>query len=1484
VQRVFFALIVFVVALPSVQAQGIITTVAGSGWVFRGDGGPALSAPLGNPWGLAVDAGGNVYGSDTGNHIVFKVSPSGILTVVAGNGLNGYSGDGGSAVDASLSNPKGVAVDSAGNVFIVEIANRIRRVSPNGIITTVAGTNTSGFSGDGQPAINARTNLPSGLAIDSAGNLYFSDEYNNRIRKVDTAGIITTVAGNGSTAFSGDGGPATAAGLDHPWGVDVDAAGNIYIADRSHHRVRKVSPTGIITTVAGDGNAFVPTFPTGGLPALTTSVPAPQDVKVGPGGELYITSVNHVLRLSGNTLTVVAGSLAGGPTSTGFAGDGGFATNALMNQPVGLAVDRTGNVYAADINNSRVRRFQVGSSINTIAGNGAFKVSGDGGVATSATLQTPKGLAVDSTGNLYVADYDNHRIRKLSPAGIISTIAGSNDAGFSGDGGPATFAKLNLPAAVDFDAAGNLYIADLFNRRIRKIDSSGMISTIAGNGFLSTTSDDSGQQAVTATTGAEGVAVDRNTGVVYTVENITHRIRKISGGVINAFAGVLSTTGGFGGDNGPALNALLKGPTSVAVDAGGNVYIADSGNNRIRKVSAGGTITTVAGNGAAGSSGDGGPATSAALDFPTGVSVDGAGNIYFADRSNDRIRKVNTSGIISTVAGNGLASFAGDGRVATTASINFPHGTAVDAAGNVFIADTFNDRIRKVLASAASFAVSPNSLTFTAQSGSAVAGKQLAVSSTVIGLSFSSNATTQSGGSWLSVSPSSGNVPGAITVNVNVAALAAGTYRGTITVLAPQATPSTQTVTVDLTVVAAPNPQLAVEPPSLTFDSAGSASLRIGNSGGGTLAWSVETSTNSGGNWLSASSIGGSATSATPSTVQITANTAGLSPGVYSGSVRVSSSTTGDSRTIGVTLLLAQQNQSIVLSQTGLLFTGVERGGRVQSQSFGVLNVGQGAMNWSVEAISLLGGNWLSSSPPGGSSTANSLDIPLVAVSASTIGLRAGQYSGQVKVSSPTANNSPQLVSVDFNVLPEGSNPGPQVRPTGLIFAARAGSSSPGSQTIRMSTPVSNNVEARAGAFTFDGGDWLDGQPRNVLMTSADSKLITVQPTLGSLAPNVYRGAMTLLFDDGSASQVVNVLFVVVPAASTNELGVEAPCVPTKLFTVHRTLAGNFSSPASWPSVIEAQVVDDCGNAVTNATVLATFSSGDAPLTLSNLRTGFYTGTWRPVNANGQVTVTLRAILPPLQTGEATVQGSVTANAGAPTLYSQGIVNGASFAPGAELAPGTIISVFGKNLAQTGAATLPIPRTLGGATLSIGGADAPLFYSSDGQLNAQIPFELTANARHQAVVKTQKVGGQSITVPESITLAAVRPGIFTTSQTGSGQGAILNTRGALVDGGAAAAAGEVVQVFATGLGMTNPVAKSGELAPSAEPLARVTAEVTAEIDGKPARVFFAGLAPGFVGLYQVNVEIPAGVAPNTGAKLVLRQAGVPSNTVTLTVR
>jgi uncharacterized protein (TIGR03437 family) len=332
---------------------------------------------------------------------------------------------------------------------------------------------------------------------------------------------------------------------------------------------------------------------------------------------------------------------------------------------------------------------------------------------------------------------------------------------------------------------------------------------------------------------------------------------------------------------------------------------------------------------------------------------------------------------------------------------------------------------------------------------------------------------------------------------------------------------------------------------------------------------------------------------------------------------------------------------------------------------------------------------------------------------------------------------------------------------------------------------------------------------------------------------------------------------------------------------VERSLGPNFTAQVGAASGLEVQVADDCGNAVADATVVANFSNGDAPVSLSYLRDGIYTGTWRPGKAGATVTVTLRASLGSLPSVEILRQGKVDEGGKTAAVYPGGVVHAASFAPAAPLAPGSIISVFGANLAPSpaGASTLPLPKTLAGASLQVGGYEAPLFYSSSGQVNAQLPFEVAAATRPQLIVK----GADFVTVPETITVAAARPGIFTTNQQGTGQGMIMDVANRLVDSTNPAKAGDVVVVYCTGLGATNPAVRSGEAAP-ASPLAKVVTPVTVTIGGQPAVVQFAGLTPGFVGLYQVNAQIPAGVTPSAAVSLVLSQDGVPSNTVTLGVR
>ena len=674
------------------QGQGIISTVAGGApWNFVstfGSSGPASNAPFGRLLRVTADSAGNVFAADWENSVVVKISPNGTLTVVAGNGTSGISGDGGLATAAQVGAPQGMAMDSAGNLYIADCGyGMVRKVSPAGIISTVAGTGGSGYSGDGGPAISARLSFPIAVTLDASGNLYIADSRNNRIRMVTPAGVISTVAGTGVASYSGDGGPATSAALNNPEGVLADSAGNVYIADSRNSRVRKIAPNGIISTIAGNGTDA---YPSDGVPATNTSLVSPAGMALDATGNLYVAQESWSRIRKINTAGIIS-TVAGSNSTNGFSGDGGPAASASLYDPRDVAMDAAGSLYIADSQNNRIRKVTPDGTISTLAGNGSFHSSGDGGPATGASLDTPVGVAVDAAGNIYIADEDSSRVRKVTAGagGLISAVAGNGTPSFSGDGGPASAAAIFTPAGAAVDAAGNVYIVDSGNDRIRKVTTGGTISTVAGGG----TQDGDGIPATSARMAPTAMAVDVS-GNLYIADSGTRRIRKVSsGGIISTIAG--NGTTGFSGDGGPAVRASMDESEALAVDATGNLYIADSFNNVVRKVDSTGIISTIAGNGTYGFFGDGGPAAGASLRFPDGLAVDATGNLYIADFGNGRIRKVTSAGIISSIAGSG-AGFSGDGGSSVNAALNSPIGLAVDAVGNLYIADRDNSRVRKI--------------------------------------------------------------------------------------------------------------------------------------------------------------------------------------------------------------------------------------------------------------------------------------------------------------------------------------------------------------------------------------------------------------------------------------------------------------------------------------------------------------------------------------------------------------------------------------------------------------------------------------------------------------------------------------------------------------------------------------------------------------------------------------------------------------------
>jgi hypothetical protein len=721
-----------------------LTNVAGTGVVGPfGTGSPAKFAWLNGPCGLAADRSGDLVIVDSAHNRVRVVAGSsgirygralrrGYIYTVAGDGRAGFSGDAGRATAAELSFPERVAVDSAGNLVITDRGNERIRVAAEatgtfygqpmtaGDIYTVAGDGFAGPAGDGGPATSAQLNDPNGVTIDSAGNVVFADGFNNEIRLIAehtgvfygqsmTTGDMYTIAGDGTEDFSGDGVPATSTGVANPQDVAFDAAGNLLIADWANERIRVVAETtatfygqamtaGNIYTIAGNGSAG---SAGDGGPATSAQLNNPNSVTVDGAGNVVIAdySSEPVKVVAEHTGTFYGQAMTAGDIYTvagydseqfDFSGDGNLATRAQLNEPLGAAADRAGNLVLADWANSRVRviaratgrfygRAMTAGDIYTVAGIGVPGFSGDGGLAIRAGLDGPDLIAIDHAGNLLIADEGNQRIRVVAEttgrfygramtAGHIYTVAGTGASGYSGDGGPATRAGLRSPAGVAVDRAGDLVIADSGDNRIR------VVAKRTGRFY---------GQAMTA-------------GDIYTV----------------AGTGVP----GASGDGGPATAAQLNFPLGIAFDKAGNLVSTDTDNNRVRVVAkasgrfygramTAGHIYTIAGTSTPGYSGDGGLASAAELNSPQGIAFDGA-NLVIIDSGNNRARLVAEAtgtfygqpmkaGDIYTIAGTGRAGFAGDGRPGTTAELDQPSGVAV-IGGNLLITDTGNNRLRMI--------------------------------------------------------------------------------------------------------------------------------------------------------------------------------------------------------------------------------------------------------------------------------------------------------------------------------------------------------------------------------------------------------------------------------------------------------------------------------------------------------------------------------------------------------------------------------------------------------------------------------------------------------------------------------------------------------------------------------------------------------------------------------------------------------------------
>jgi gliding motility-associated-like protein len=728
-------------AVPA-NIYGQVTTFAGAGPAGSTNG-TGTAAGFHFPVGLATDKAGNIYVADSENNLIRKITSGGVVSTFAGSGQRGSVN--GNGLSASFASPRGVATDDNGNVYVGDFGNNlIRKISPGGDVTTIAGTLTAGA------ANSAGFNEPEGLTVDPSGNIYVADMYNSVIKKITPAGVVTIVAGNGVgttknlfypydvaadnsgniyvadtfnnlilkitpggvvTALAGSGAMGTADGMalsasfSYPSGLVVDSQGNIFVADTYTGLIRKITPAGMVTTVAGNVSK---TFADGTKAAAGFA--GPVGLALDGNGSLYVADAdelpggsahNSIRKISltgyeidkplppGLIFDATTGTISGTPTAVWPATDYtvtahnlGGSSSTVVNIKVNDAIPAiappvisytTPNVYQTNkIITPLAPNTSLGGpvpanaygQINLFAGS---SIAGNAdGVRNLAGFKFPFSTATDAAGNVYVADRDNFLIRKITPGAVVTTLAGSGVQGTTN--GQGTAASFGAPSGVSVDAAGNVYVADTYANLIRKITPGGLVTTYAGTG---TQGANNGQASSATFSSPIGTAVDA-AGNVYVTEYGNQLIRKIDPqGIVSTFAG----KGSAGSNNGKGTDAAFNNPEGIAVDAAGNIYVADSGNSLVRKIDPQGNVMTIAGGGLL-----------ATFNKVYGVAVDLLGNIYIADAGNQRICKIDVNGVLTTLAGGaGLAN-----------GFTYPLGMSIDASGNLYVADGGSNIIRIV--------------------------------------------------------------------------------------------------------------------------------------------------------------------------------------------------------------------------------------------------------------------------------------------------------------------------------------------------------------------------------------------------------------------------------------------------------------------------------------------------------------------------------------------------------------------------------------------------------------------------------------------------------------------------------------------------------------------------------------------------------------------------------------------------------------------
>jgi uncharacterized protein (TIGR03437 family) len=830
----------------------------------------------------------------------------------------------------------------------------------------------------------------------------------------------------------------------------------------------------------------------------------------------------------------------------------------------------------------------------------------------------------------------------------------------------------------------------------------------------------------------------------------------------------------------------------------------------------------------------------------------------------------------------------GDGKIATASSLPNPNEMAYDAAGNLYIADEYNYRVRVIPGSPATLQAAPSSVSFSASSGGTPVSAPITVTGSLTGLDFAVSVDPTA--PWLTVDASAASTPRILSVMADPTNLAPGSYTAALTITPASATPARLTIPVTFQIGNAQPPKLASEQPNLSFAfpkaaAPASQSVSILNAGGGSINFTVDVSGGAAAA-ISFSTSSGEVSPGKPVTFSITANPAGLTPGTYSATLRVQGSsggvaTPGSPLLIPVVITISSLDQVLRLTQSGLSFTAVAQGGVIPPQRFGVVNIGSGVLNWTASTSTLSGGsNWLKIDTAAGASSANAAS-PQITVSIDAAALPPGIYYGLVKVTSPTAANSPQVVTIFLEVLAAGSDPGAMVQPPELVFNIPPGVT-PGSQSVSV-----YNIGAVGKTFVVGrppGFGVLVLPHEGALDPSAPSPIV-IQPT-GTFPAGTYTQVLDFQFSDGRVQSVRLTVITGSSATVTSSVGRQArdasACTPTRLVPALITLGASFSVSAGWPVALSVKVSDDCSNPQVAGSVTASFSNGDPPLALEPLNDGTWQGTWASGRVLGDVIVRLDAADPKQGiSGSREVDGSLSSDKDPPTFMQGSIGNAALPVPYQPVAPGAFVSIFGTKLADgfEAAQSLPLPNTLGNTQVFVAGEPAPLDFVTDGQINLLVPYDVNGTAPQQIFIQR----GQTYSLPVTVDMAAAQPAIFLSG----GHGIVVGVRSDgtqfLVSSSNPAHSGDTLVIYCSGLGATDQNIVAGSQTPL-DRLSNTRVPVAATIGGKNASILFAGLTPGASGLYQVNAVVPPGVIPGDEVPIVLTVAGQSSSSALISVR